>query len=385
VAVARFLGASALGTYAVLFSTLLLVVALQTSWVGDSLTVLDRRVPSVRSGLECWQLIFTLGGAVIGAAFAAGATKLGASGVFAFSVLVAAWQLEEYGRRLFMARLEFSRLAANDGTYLVAVLLPLMALRVWGNVTLTGVLWSMAFAAAVAFLAGVLVLPPDERLHLAVADRSQLASVASFGFWRSAQAGMGAASGLTVRVLVAGLGSAAVLGNIEAARLLVAPLFVLLAASSNLLLPLFVELRGSDGSDTAAAMRAATLLLGALSLLYGAIVVAFPRILLPIVAGTRFAVDRVAIGGWVLLALVLAVVAPCITVALANGGSALVFRLKLLGTVGATALGAAAAGIGQPSLVPATLAAGAAISGWAVWRSVRADFDILVPVVGAAS
>jgi hypothetical protein len=231
----------------------------------------------------------------------------------------------------------------------------------------------------------MLALPVQDRLRLTVADRGALAAVASYGFWRSAQAGMGAASGLTVRVLVAAVGSAAVLGNIEAARLLVAPLFVLLSASSNLLLPLFVELRGSGAGSTAAAMRGATLLLGALSLVYGAIVVAFPRVFLPIVAGTRFAVDRVAIGGWVLLALVLAVVAPCITLALAHGGSALVFRLKLLGTLGATVLGAATTAIGRPSFVPATLAVGAAMSGWAVWRDVRAGTATLLPVAGGAA
>src|SRR4051794_37934191 len=50
VAVARLLGASALGTFSLLFSALLAIVSLQSSWVGDSLVVLGRHLPWVRGG-----------------------------------------------------------------------------------------------------------------------------------------------------------------------------------------------------------------------------------------------------------------------------------------------------------------------------------------------
>jgi O-antigen/teichoic acid export membrane protein len=44
----RTLGAAGYGTYAVLYSILVLLLAVQTSWVGDSLTVFDRFDPRIQ-------------------------------------------------------------------------------------------------------------------------------------------------------------------------------------------------------------------------------------------------------------------------------------------------------------------------------------------------
>jgi O-antigen/teichoic acid export membrane protein len=48
---ARTLGAAGYGTYAVLYSILVLLLAVQTSWVGDSLTVFDRFDPRIQGAI----------------------------------------------------------------------------------------------------------------------------------------------------------------------------------------------------------------------------------------------------------------------------------------------------------------------------------------------
>ena len=199
--VARFLGAAALGSFSVLFATMLCIVALQTSWVGDSMTVLGRGSAALRRGIVASQMWFTLLGAAAAAGIALAATDVDAWGVIGFALLVAAWQLEEYGRRVFMARLEFLRLAVNDAVYLLALVGGLLAFGLGPGLSLALVIWAMALAASAAFAAGVLAMPEEDRLHFTFAGGAGLRIVARYGSWRAAQAGVGLLSGLGARLV----------------------------------------------------------------------------------------------------------------------------------------------------------------------------------------
>src|SRR3954464_5636702 len=53
------LGSAALGYYAILINALALLTALETAWVGDSLTVLDRFDAKLRQGLVASLIAFS--------------------------------------------------------------------------------------------------------------------------------------------------------------------------------------------------------------------------------------------------------------------------------------------------------------------------------------
>ena len=158
---ARSLGAAALGHFAFLFTLLTAFVAVQSAWVGDSLTVLDRNDPTLKRGLATTQWAHCLVGGVAGGAIAYLAGGIGVASAVVFGTLVVAWELEEFGRRVFMARLEFWKQAGNDGSYLVLVAVALLAYRQLLGLTLAGTLGCMAAASLAAFVLGVASLPPS--------------------------------------------------------------------------------------------------------------------------------------------------------------------------------------------------------------------------------
>ena len=160
------------------------------------------------------------------------------------------------------------------------------------------------------------------------------------------------------------------LGEVEAGRLVVAPLFVALAASGNVLLSFFSHVQ-DQSVERQAALRSATGLLGLLALAYGALVLALPAVIERFVAGDNFTADRVILGGWLLQALVLAIGNPILSVALVEGRAAEVFWIKLWGAAASVALALGSVAIDRPTLVPAAIAVGQALSAALIWHSNR--------------
>src|SRR3954452_23370569 len=101
--VRRQISSASLGYYAILINALALITALQTAWVGDSLTVLDRFDLRLRRGLVASILMFSAVALVVGSLMAKPAHE-GAGGMVLFGVMVTFWCFEETGRRLYMAR-----------------------------------------------------------------------------------------------------------------------------------------------------------------------------------------------------------------------------------------------------------------------------------------
>src|SRR3954462_5201774 len=90
---ARLLGASGLGTFALLYGAIVIGTALCTGLVGDSLTVLDRSPPRIRAGLQTLcGLVSAAAGAVAGLltwtthVLSPGAAALFAAATFVFIV-----------------------------------------------------------------------------------------------------------------------------------------------------------------------------------------------------------------------------------------------------------------------------------------------------------
>lgn len=369
IVVARLLGPSALGRFALLFTILLTLVALQTAWVGDSLTVLDRGRSSIRQGIATSQWMHVFMGMLVGGLAARYIGGVNSADAFIFALLVAAWELEEYGRRMFMARFEFWKQAANDGSYLVITAVCLLA---WGTLTtmsLSAILCCMTIGALGAFLLGIAWLPAEERLI--GPSRTGFFEVSRYGFWRGAQSGSGYLSQVVVRSLVIGLSSAATMGQIEAARLVVSPLTTLVAALSNVTLASFA--RSAKAKRPVSSLVGVVILgCGAVCLIYGAFVLALPGFLTHLLGGARFSPDMTALIGWLLVALVLAVSTPFSTLAVVLVRSSTVFRIRLIGSAFEISLTVAVLLVALPSLMPTCLSIGAAVSGIMLWRVARA-------------
>jgi O-antigen/teichoic acid export membrane protein len=365
---ARSLGAAGYGTFTILVAGLLLLTGLHAGLIGDTRTVLDRSDPVIRDALAACQLTFT---AVATAAAAIGAWAGGltsARGSLLFGALTAAWLFEDAGRRLFMARLEFWRLVANDTVYLVATVAALVLLRLRaGEVTLEVLLASMTFGALASVVDAAWAIPAHE-LRFGRATGDGLRAVGRFAVWRSAHAGIRPLATLLLRTIVSALASAAALGRLEAARLAVAPVMILINGWSSVLLPRF-SLRHRDGTGGSDPIAATTLLLVGACVAYGAIVTAGADILMPLLTGGDLEVDRWAVAGWSLFAVAFAAGIPVGTSLLARQRSRTVFRVRVLDSAVGVAVAALLVAWLGPVAAPYGLALGATLGAALMWST----------------
>jgi len=358
--VARHLGLAEFGRFTLLLAVLMTVVSLQTSWVGDALTVLDRSSAATRRGIDTTQWLFFVLGSVLGF----GVVPIGGVGwrtSGALVLLIAAWQMEEYGRRALMARLEFGALAVNDAIYLVVAVTSMIGVNAAGLLTLSSVLYCMFSGACAAFVAAMFVLPPQDRLTIGPLSFADARVVARFGMWRSAQSGLGVFSALIIRVIVASMGSVAVLGVIEIGRLIAAPVFTLVAASSNALLPILVRAR-DDSMQGAWISRFVSIALATAIVGYGAIALLFIDGAGRAVAGSDVPITRVLLLGWLLQALVIGVTNPMFFRLVVVGRTQLVFWTKAVGAIVAIVFAWWTMECLDPDLIPLSLAVGATVS-----------------------
>ena len=370
--IARVLGPAEFGYFSFLIAVLLIMVGIQTSWVGDALTALDRSHADIRRGLHVTQLALTAGGAVVGIGLALLTTRVSPATAFAYGLLVAAWQLEEYGRRIFMARLEFLRQALNDAVYLVSVLAGLSLINIAlhrGGLGLD--MLAMAVSSLFAFATSQLVVAPHERLSLRDLRGPGLSRVAAFGSWRAAQVGAGNITQAAIRWLVIWLASAAVMGNLQAALLVFSPMFTFLQAIGNLMFPAFAIQRRVSSENLRQWARATCALLALTAAIYAAIVLAIPSFVVHLVAGPGYAPNRVALLGWALVAVSVAFGNTYGSVALVLKRPAMVFWYRTAGSMIGLVATVAALRLGTPSLVPLASAAGASLSALLIWHACK--------------
>jgi O-antigen/teichoic acid export membrane protein len=361
--VARVLSPATLGQFSFLFAVLLVIVGIQTSWVGDTLTVLDRSHPEIKRGLHLTQHLLTASGFVAGGLIAATALDISVVVAISFGALVATWQLQEYGRRIFMARLEFHNQARNDGLYLVVVtaLLAMPLVAAW-QVSLAYVLCAMALASGLAFLTSYFTMPPIERLQINDLRGPGLRRVASYGGWRAGQVSVGNLSQAITRYLVIALASSAMMGVIQAAYLTLAPLFTLFAAATNVMLPVLTRAVRRSPAE----LRRWTLLFAALitsaSLIYGLAVLAAPSAIVHLIAGDQYSPSMLVIGGWIATALAVGLGLAFTSAALVVENVATVFWQRTMGSLLGLVIVVGVLVLSQPAFVPVALACGAALS-----------------------
>lgn len=332
VVAARELGTSGFAAFTLLTATLVVMTTVHTAWVGDSLTVLDRMDPQVRAGLLA-SLLGTLSlGAVLGTALALAYGALPGPRALLFGLLVTVWLLEDTGRRLLAARMEFGRLARNDGVHLLVTCAVLAGVHFTAGLSIEALLLAMAAGCAVSI--GLVVLQaPREELALPRLGDADLRQVASFASWRAAQAALRPTTLLLARVAISVLVSGAALASTEAARLLLAPTLTLINGVGGFLLPRMVRLREAGEPLRARLALTGSVGLTAASAVSAVVAVVLTEPLQGFITGDRFDVSPLAVAGWGAYCVSIAATMPVSLLATAYRHSRLVFEVRLIESV----------------------------------------------------
>jgi O-antigen ligase/O-antigen/teichoic acid export membrane protein len=369
IVVLRELGASGLGTFSLLFGVLVTVNALQTGWIGDSLTVLDRFDPGIRRALFQSQAIAVV---AIGAgtwAIALLVDGVDATTAILFAAASTAWALEETLRRLLIARREFWHLVVNDVAFAIGMFGSLAAIVAAGTtLTLDVVFTSMLAGSIVAIGLAIVQLPHIELLRGPNAP-ARMNELASFASWRSAQVGLRPASQALVRAIVATTVGLEAVGLLEAARLLVAPALTVANGAGMFFLPTYSDQLRRRVRLTPSVGRAMVLIAG-ICVSYGLVAIVFRQRLADILFSDASNATALGVASWVLFSIAFGIGLPVGAANVAAGQSRQTFMIRLADAVIGVALAGLLALAGWVAAVPVGLAIGAFVGAGLLLRAV---------------
>ncbi|MBA3780852.1 MAG: hypothetical protein H0X12_03245 [Nocardioides sp.] len=314
---ARTLGASGLGTYALVYSVVITTSALSNGLVGDSLTVLDRGAGPVRAALQRWALLGVGAASVVTAVplLSLGLLDLTSTGIYILAS--ASFMLEGLLRRLLMSGLRFWAVVAVDFSGLVATVVTLVVAAAVGTITLDVMLLAMVAGQVLGGAVGVALLRPDERWW--ATGPADLRHVWGYGSWRAAQQLIRPTLLTLVRTLLVIEAGREAFGRLEAARIYVAPgllvvqglgsyLFASYARERTSALPVLVK----RADRTAVVMTSLTLTLGVVATL-------LTHRLGPLISGPSFSIEPAAVLGWAVFAAATAANSPFSSLAAVRG------------------------------------------------------------------
>jgi O-antigen/teichoic acid export membrane protein len=364
VVAAHALGARGLGVVSLCLGVIILVTAVTSGLVGDSLTVLDRHEPSVRAALQGLTLVMVAAGSTV-AALALNLTGiLDGPQAVAFAVATAVFQLEEVLRRVLMASLRFWTLLVVDGAAVVSTLVALAVLAATGEIEVGSFLVAIAIGQSVGIVVAALVLPVSER-RLVRFVRPAYRQVLSFGGWRGAQVAL-TPLGLTAsRLVVLSATGAIALGEVEAARVLGAPALLVVQGLGAYLLSTYARDRGLTLAVLRRRARRASVAMAGTAVLVGAGVALVAQLIAPVVIGREIHVDVVTVIGWAVFAAATATMQPFTSLAVARGHQRAVLFVRCLDVAVGVGLLAVALGLLSTSvaLTPFILALGPVLGG----------------------
>ena len=327
---ARSLDPAEFGVFALLIGAIVIATGLMTGFVGDSLTVLDRDRPGIRSALQVWCMVVALLTLVAGIITAAGPGTLSGELVALFGATMAVWVLEDTVRRLLMASLRFWSVVVVDLVHATTALALLAVLQAaHGRLTLLDLMLALLLGQLLALVVGTALVPRADRAVPSWRGAA-LAEVARFGAWRGLQQGIRPATLTAARLLVAVAAGSAAVGQLEAARVFTAPALLFVQGVGSFLLATYAAERDAPaatavrGADRAAGL----LLLASVALGGAATVLAVP--LGAAVTGGRYPLDPVAVAGWAAVAAAVACVMPYASLAAVRGRQAAVVLLRLV-------------------------------------------------------
>lgn len=370
--VARALGPSGFGTFSLLLAALVLFTAVQAGWIGDSLTVLDGADQRIRGALMASQAVFLALGS--GAAYlVARLAGTGGAAAAAFATLTGLWLLEDTCRRMFMIRLRFWQLVANDVLYLAATVATLTVLALAGlRPGLVTVLLAMAAGAAAAVAAARWQLP-EQDFRGGSLSWAGLRELGAFAFWRSAQIGIQPLGRLLTSSAIAAFAGVAALGQVQVARLLLAPLAAVLAGVGSFLLPVYSRQQPGQGLVAPGSLRRQAAALIGVSAVYCVLVLVLAPRLAVVLLGDRVPVERATVAAWAAVSLVYAAVLPVLTASVVLKESRRLFLIRLLDLGVGVSLVVLLVLLTTPGLAPLGLVAGNLVTLVLLWARRRGD------------
>jgi O-antigen/teichoic acid export membrane protein len=361
---AWLLGAAGLGLLSLCLGVIVLATAIASGMVGDSLTILDRHDRHIRGGLEFWALALVAASMLVTAVGLAVARLLTPGQAVLFALAMAAFQLEELVRRIFMATMRFWRLVIIDST---AVLCAVGIVAIWSLVA--------DFDVAVFFLAllvgqvsgiavGIAMLPAAERAFVSMRG-GNIRRVGGFGAWRGAQVSIPPLVLTAVRVIITLTLGAAALGEVEAARIYAAPALLAVQGFGSYLLSSYVRDKDLELQVLVRRAWAAALFMIGAALAFGAILTILAPLTSAFVTGPNIPVDRLAVAGWALFVAGTASCQPFASLAAARGRQIRVFVCRCIDATFAIGLVAFLVGLvgASAAWTPFALAAGVMLGG----------------------
>jgi len=366
----RQTGLAGLGAFSLLFAILITVNSVQSGWLGDSLTVLDRFDPGIRRALVRSQVV------IIGITFVvttgASLPVDGVDGTTAvlFGIASVAWVIEETLRRLLIARREFWKLVGNDLAFAAGSFGLLAFTGITGNTfALRTLVLSLLAGAAVAISVGVIQLPRNE-LSRGLLGPSRLREVASFAIWRAAQIGLRPGSQALIRVIVLTAASYEALGRLEAARLLLAPILTIVNGAGVYLLPTYsaqAKQRRALRPSVPLAMAA----VGAAAGAYGLIALLLRTPLTELLTDQDQAVTALAVIAWAAFAAGFGAGVPAGNALVARGHSRDAFMVRIVDAAVGISVATLIAFVTDVDAVPIGLAVGTFVGAALLLRRLR--------------
>jgi O-antigen ligase len=374
----RELGAGGLGVFSLLFGVLITVNAVQTGWIGDSLTVLDRFDPGIRRALFQSQWVATGLIALVTYTIALQVNGVDGTAAVLFALASVAWSLEETCRRILIARREFWSLVANDGAFAVGSLGLVAVVIASGNdVTIETMMLSLLAGGLVAIAFAIVQLPRIELLR-GPSEPSRMRELASFAGWRAIQVGLRPGTIAVVRTVVAATAGFAALGALEAARLLIAPVLTIVNGAGVYLLPTYAN-QVRRLAPFRPTIRRAMVVIGALAAAYGVIAVLLRDVLVDTLTNGDTDVSPGAVVAWIGYSVAFGIGVPAGSAMVALGHSRRTFAIRAVDA----AIGVAAASLlavaGFVTAVPIGLAAGAFVGAALLVRALHREPAAVTP------
>ena len=325
---ARLLGKEGLAVFAVLSGLVVLATAVVSGFVGDSLTVLDRSATAVRAGLQWWLVVLSTGVALIASLGLWGSDYLTPWEALVFGLSGAAFVAEDSFRRLLMATMRFWAIVVVDLVSLIGSVGVVAVVHATSEVTLATLLEGLLVGQVAAMVVAVVLLPPSDRWWArgTTPDRGH---VFRYGKWRALQVSVRPAMLAVMRVIVvAGVGRAAY-GELEGARLFVAPATLAVNGASSYLFARFARTKDVATSKLLRQSDRGVVVLATASLGLGVIAALLVPSLGSAMVGDDFDLDRWGVFGWAVLAAATAAATPYGVLAAVRGrqGATLLVRL----------------------------------------------------------
>lgn len=366
---ARSLGADGLGAFALVYSVLLMIASLSNGLVGDSLTVLDRSKSHIRSAILLWGIVNSVSAGTVGAIFLMASCGLSSGEAVLFVLATTAFVAESAVRRLLQARLLFWSGVVIE---LIGGAASIAAVAIWaavGPLSLHTFIIALGVGQLLATGAGWRFLPPSERRLEWSKPTAAMREVGAFGLWRAAQQGIRPGVLTVVRAVVAGLASAATLGRLEGARVIMSPALLMVQGISAYLFASYANSRQATMARLMRRADTATLTLSILTLLMGVVGTVLLPWIGPLFTGDKFQLSSVAVFGWAVYAAASAGVTPYQGLAAVRGRQATVTLLRCIDAALSLVFVTAAIVLGAPAAwVPFVLAGGSCIGGLLVRR-----------------